>query len=58
MPKPAEIDALVLQLDDRSNLRETVEPFEEGVFDDLAKAPREGEKPLGPSSWPRKKITK
>src|SRR6516162_262955 len=46
VPEPAEIDPFVLEFDDRGDLRETVEPFEKRVFDDLAKAPRESQETL------------
>jgi hypothetical protein len=46
MPKPAEIDPLVFELDDRGDLGESIDPFDEGVFDDLAEAPRKTEKLL------------
>src|SRR4051794_39804872 len=38
MPEPAEIDLLVLELDDRRDLREAVEPLHERVIDRLAEA--------------------
>jgi hypothetical protein len=46
VPKPAEIDLLVLELDYRGDLREALHALDERVFDGLAKAPREGKKPL------------
>ena len=47
MPEPAEIDPLVLELDDRGDQRKALDTLDERVFDDLAKTPGEGEKPLG-----------
>ena len=46
MPEPAEIDPLVLELDDRGDLGKSVDPFDERVFDDLAEMPRKAEKLL------------
>ena len=46
VPEPAEIDPLVLALDDRGDLGKSVDPFDERVFDRLAKAPRKADKPL------------
>ena len=44
MPDAAEIDPLVLQLDDRGDRRKAVEALEERILDGLADTPREGEK--------------
>jgi Family of unknown function (DUF6516) len=38
---------LVLELDDRGDQREALDPLDERVLDDLAEVPGEGEKPLG-----------
>ena len=47
VPEPAEIDPLVLELDDRGDQRKALDTLDERVFDDLTKTPGEGEKPLG-----------
>ena len=46
MPEAAEIDPLVLELDDWGDLGKSVDPLDERVFDDLAEASRNGEKLL------------
>jgi hypothetical protein len=38
----AEIDPLVLELDDRGDQRKALDPVDERVFDDLAEMPSEG----------------
>src|SRR5271163_2500359 len=43
MPNAAEIDPLMLQLDDRGDLRKAVDALQERVFDRLADAAGEGE---------------
>ena len=47
VPEPAEIDPLVLELDNRGDQRKALDTLDEQVFDGLAETPGEGEKPLG-----------
>jgi hypothetical protein len=46
VPEAAEIDPLVLELDNRRDLGKPVNAADERVFDDIAKALGKGEKPL------------
>ena len=47
MPKSAEIHLFVLKLQSRSDLRKTLDTFDERIFDHLPQAPGEGQKPFG-----------
>ena len=59
MPDAAEIDPLVLELDDRGDLGEPVDPLEEWVFDRFADAAGDAEQAAPASAtWSRKKITR
>ena len=46
MPEAAEIDPLVLELDDWGDLGKSVDPLDKRVFDDFAEAPSKTQKLL------------
>jgi hypothetical protein len=58
VPEPAEIDPLMLKLDDWGDLRETLDAPDERVFDDLAKMTGETQKPLRRDGLVAKKRTR
>jgi hypothetical protein len=58
VPEPAEIDPLMLKLDDWGDLRKTLDAPDERVFDDLAKMTGETQKPLRRDGLVAKKRTR
>jgi hypothetical protein len=46
LERTAEIHPFVFEFDDRDDLGEPLEALDERIFDDFAKTPCEGEKPI------------
>jgi hypothetical protein len=58
MPETAEIDCLVFELDDRGDLREPVDPFDERYSMTSPKRRAKSSNCWEANFWPRKKITR